>query len=725
MNSKRVSIVICTYNRAPFLLRTLESLTNLDYKNFEVVVVNGPSTDETEEILDKYKNAVKVRNNPFTNLSISRNIGIRASTGDIIAFIDDDAIPDSKWLNDLLSLYTDETIGGVGGKVYGPGGDHFQFTNGIIDVWGEAIALRDKPGDFNNPNGEFFNIMMGTNSSFSRKALMEVGGFDEYYEYFHDESDLAVRVIKAGYKVLHHPEAYIHHEFARSHIRTNIYKLNWYPIVKNTVYFGLKNSEGFGSLETRKEKVYKVAKKRLDEFKSWQRKGLITKEDYIEFEGMWERGYQTGLKDGVNSERKLNFELQPDSEFLLYNPSKVELNQQKLNICLLSQDFPPDEIGGIAKYTWQLAKGYVARGHSVHIITKGNEKNSWMQNSVNIHTVPEIQLKEVEELQHFPITRKNVQYSYAIYKRLLELDKQYNIDIIETPVWDYEGIIAARLLNIPVVTRLETPLLKAVETQNWERTQDIDLSADFEKALINLSAGIISISDNIKTTISNMYSVDFSSKNIRTIYLGVEKPEINNMDIKKTNNDVNILFVGRLERRKGIHVLLKVIPHILKEFPNVRFTFVGDDSVPNENGKTYKREFRELNKGKNFLDRVEFKGKVDVAQLNKYYQECDIFVAPSLYESFGLVFLEAMRYGKPVIGCRVGGMQEIIQDGATGFLVEAGNEQDLYEKIKELVENSDTRVEMGNKGLERFNNFFTLEHMIDNTLEFYKELLRK
>ena len=113
MNYK-VSIIICTYNRAPFLKRTLNSLKNLEYKNFEVVVINGPSTDETERIIYPYRNSIKILNNPKTNLSISRNMGIKASAGDIVAFIDDDAIPDRKWLNDILSLYTEPSIGEIG-----------------------------------------------------------------------------------------------------------------------------------------------------------------------------------------------------------------------------------------------------------------------------------------------------------------------------------------------------------------------------------------------------------------------------------------------------------------------------------------------------------------------------------------------------------------------------------------------------------------------------------
>jgi hypothetical protein len=99
---KKISVVINTYNRCKDLEQLLESLYYLEYKNFEVIVVNGPSTDNTNVVLEKYKNDIKIETTDKINLSVSRNIGIAMSAGDYVAFIDDDAIPDRLWLNKLL-----------------------------------------------------------------------------------------------------------------------------------------------------------------------------------------------------------------------------------------------------------------------------------------------------------------------------------------------------------------------------------------------------------------------------------------------------------------------------------------------------------------------------------------------------------------------------------------------------------------------------------------------
>ncbi|SKA76610.1 hypothetical protein SAMN05443428_101229 [Caloramator quimbayensis] len=720
---KKVSIVICTYNRGSFIVKTLESLSNLKYKNFEVIVVNGPSTDETREILQLYKHCIKIRNNNIRNLSVSRNIGIRASSGDIIAFIDDDAIPDPYWLNDIISYYEDDTVGGVGGKVYGPGATHFQFTNGTINLWGETEPLRSVSREFNDPNGEIFNIMMGTNATFSRKALEKVGGFDEYYEYYHDESDVAVRLIRAGYKILHHPNAYIHHEFAKSHIRTTQYKLNWYPIVKNTVYFGLKNSEGYFNLDVRKKQVKKTAEKWKNNFRKWYNSKVITKEEYSSFMDMWEKGFSQGMIDGLNTERQLAKDLSPDSDFVKYDPIKISIKKDRLNICLLCKDNPMVSYGGVATYSKQLALGYKDKGHTVHIITSGQKYETKLYNDIYIHTVKEDDIKiKFLELQDYNITAKNINYSYLLYKTIYELNKKYDFDIIESPLWDFEGIIPAKLINIPVVTRLQTPLLKVIETQKWNMNDDFALASKFEKKLIEMSSGIIAISENIKKTISELYNIDFDDKFVRKIYLGIDR-DIEKNKNKVNNNFITVLFVGRLERRKGIHLILEIIPEILEKHKNVRFKFIGDDSIVAENGKTYKEIFYATNKNKNIINNVEFLGKVNSEILKNEYRNCDIFISPSLYESFGIIFLEAMRVGKPVIGGNVGGMKEIIVNGENGYLVDVNSSNDLLDKLNILINDENKRKEMGQKGYQRFNELFTINNMLDDSIEFYKDVI--
>src|SRR6202011_6048084 len=97
---------------------------------------------------------------------------------------------------------------------------------------------------------------------------------------------------------------------------------------------------------------------------------------------------------------------------------------------------------------------------------------------------------------------------------------------------------------------------------------------------------------------------------------------------------------------------------------------------------------------------------------------CDVFVAPSRYESFGLIFLEAMMFAKPVVGCRAGGMPEVIADGITGLLAEPGDTASLRACLERLVDDPALRGRMGAAGRRRYEERFTPDRMTDALVEF-------
>ncbi|NRT90799.1 glycosyltransferase [Clostridium beijerinckii] len=726
--NKKVSIVICTYNRAAFLNRTLKSLSKLAYEDFEVIVINGPSTDYTIDILEKYKNSIKIANNDKANLSISRNMGIALSSADIVAFIDDDAIPDKYWLNDIVSLYTDETVGGVGGKVYGPGDNHFQFENGYVDIWGYADGRNYGP-DYNDPNGNKFNMMLGTNATFLRKALIEIGGFDEYYDYYHDESDTCVRIIQAGYKIFNHERAYIHHEYAKSYIRESTFdgcRLNWYPIVKNKAYFAIKNSINKANNEERKAKVLGIKKEHLDLYKTWLKEKKITKEEYNKFVSLCETGFEKGYNDGYNNERLLNFNLDNNTEFKKYDN---KLNDKVISICLLCKDDIISSIGGVAKYTYEIAKGLVKKGHIVHVITGGNDKEEWIstwgQEGINFHKVSNLENDiNLPEMNSYPLSYDKLKYSYAVYKKIREINEKYSIDIVESPLWDFEGCVSTKMLKgiLPVIVRLQTPLLKVAETQNWKITDDLELFAEFEKEMILNAAGIISISDNITHTISELYDIDFNKLNNSKVYLGVDEPTISNN--RRNDEKIRILFVGRLERRKGIHTIFEAIPKIIQKYPNLEFRFVGNDEVMDQIlGTTFRKYFNKKYGNTNWAKNVIFLGQISNEEKEQEFVNCDIFIAPSLYESFGIILIEAMSAKKPVIGCRIGGMQEIIKDNYNGFLIDVEDSKQLVDRLEALINDQSIRLEFGENGYRRFEELFSNNSMIDETLKVYMKYI--
>jgi glycogen synthase len=168
-----------------------------------------------------------------------------------------------------------------------------------------------------------------------------------------------------------------------------------------------------------------------------------------------------------------------------------------------------------------------------------------------------------------------------------------------------------------------------------------------------------------------------------------------------------LLFVGRLEARKGIDVLLAVAKRLLPRYPELHWDIVGNDQIPGPDGISYRKVFEDDPEAAGILNRVTFHGEVSDLALRGFYRACDVFVAPSRYESFGLVLVEGMMFGKPVVGCRAGGMLEVVVDGVSGLLAEPGDAASLEACLIELIENAALRDRLAASARKRYMENFT------------------
>src|SRR5579883_831318 len=185
---------------------------------------------------------------------------------------------------------------------------------------------------------------------------------------------------------------------------------------------------------------------------------------------------------------------------------------------------------------------------------------------------------------------------------------------------------------------------------------------------------------------------------------------------------IRLLFVGRLEPRKGIDVLLDAASRLLARFPSTHLDIVGNDRLPAPTGRTYRELFEADPASAAIRDRVHFRGEVSEEVLRGFYRACDIFVAPSRFESFGLILLEAMMFAKPVVCCRAGGMPEVVIDGETGLLAEPGDAASLLRCLERLVEDSGLRRRFGEAGRRRYEERFTPERMAREVAAFLGEV---
>ena len=203
-----ISLIVNTNDRAGPLRTLLQALEQQSYPHFEVIVVVGPTRDHTLEVLDPYAGRVQVLRCAQPNLSISRNIGLRAARGEIVAYIDDDAVPCRTWLAQLAARFADPLLDASGGDVrlVHPNRPQLQHRLGIISALAEHADIRASWLDRLAPPPGKASLwtprMMGANMAFRRRSLLAVGGFDEYYAYGYEDPDAALRLALAGGHVL-------------------------------------------------------------------------------------------------------------------------------------------------------------------------------------------------------------------------------------------------------------------------------------------------------------------------------------------------------------------------------------------------------------------------------------------------------------------------------------------------------------------------------------------
>lgn len=197
----KISVVVCTYNGSATIQKCLEGISRIDYPNYEVIVVNDGSTDHTASIVEKFN--VKLISTTNHGLSSARNTGMYNASGEIIAYIDDDAWPDQHWLQYIAHAYSSSDHACIGGPNISP------YDTGFI-----SACVANAPGGPVHvlETDEIAEHVPGCNMTFRRDALMKIGGFDPVFRTAGDDVDTCWRIQESGRTIGFHPSALVWHQ---------------------------------------------------------------------------------------------------------------------------------------------------------------------------------------------------------------------------------------------------------------------------------------------------------------------------------------------------------------------------------------------------------------------------------------------------------------------------------------------------------------------------------
>lgn len=285
--------------------------------------------------------------------------------------------------------------------------------------------------------------------------------------------------------------------------------------------------------------------------------------------------------------------------------------------------------------------------------------------------------------------------SYAYIKQYI---RKYQIDIVDTnTAVVFPGAIAAKHCKIKNV---------------WHIREIV--KNKFENKVISLVMGhyadLIVANSN-----STGKALKVSSSKIKVIYNAVE--ENSNVNLIQ-HTKLTVGMAGRINRWKGQKFFVDAAEIVHERLPEVIFQIAGDVYI----GEEYlKQELIEYIKSKKLEEKVVILGQID--NMGEFYKQLDIFVLPSIQpEPFGLVVIEAMGYGIPVIATNHGGPVEIIDEGIDGFLVDFRDAQEMANRIIELINNSERRECMGKMGKKKRKEMFSIEVMVNSMEKVFEEI---
>ena len=396
-----------------------------------------------------------------------------------------------------------------------------------------------------------------------------------------------------------------------------------------------------------------------------------------------------------------------------------------MRVAIAALGYPPSSTDGIARQRQALAEGLVALGHEVDVVALAPSTSDTVERGVRVHRQARV-ATALPFLQDLPVLDGPLTDAQLLCERLLALVDQHPVDIVDVPLWLAAPISLVRQAPCPVVVWLQTTLLHLVTMQGRGPRAHEQVLIDIDREVMSGAAGCIADSQVIVDDVARLYGLPDLPARTPVVHPGL--PDVPVPAIPRSPG-LQILVVGRLEQRKGTRLLLEVLPALLRRHHDLRVRFVGRDNSGadgflRDEGTTYVEAF--TGRWPDLAARVTFSGHVDDASLADAYASADVLLHPAHFESFGLVYLEAMRAGLPVVTFAAGGSLEVFADGEGdgALLVPPGDADALVEAVSELLQDPARRQRLGDAGRRAFTRRFSSDAMARRTIAAYQEAIR-
>lgn len=412
-----------------------------------------------------------------------------------------------------------------------------------------------------------------------------------------------------------------------------------------------------------------------------------------------------------------------------------------MKILILTDDFPPRAVGGAGRVAEQVSSGYLSRGHEVFVITTVRSKKDegdYVHEGVSVQAIHSDYARRwvsyrslynpstvskigayIREYKPDVVHAHNIHYHISYY--VLKLAKKSGAKVLLTAhdcmlfsYGKFDEYIDPNDLSIPDHFNYKISPWKqfAVYKKRYNPFRNI-IIRHYIKYCDKIYAVSCALERALNANGIRNTTVVHNGMNVRQWDGWIKNaPDLRLQ--KKLGQSPIIGFVGKLSSAKGGLQMLKVLKEIIGHFPDALLLAISSGESPSPSAKVLAEEL-------GVASSVIATGKLSGPDLVAAYKACNVVAFPSLcLDTFGMVNVEAMLTGKPVVATCFGGAPEVVVDGVTGYIVNPYNTEVMAEKIVYLIKNPEIAKKFGEAGCERARKYFNLEKQIDTILYWCK-----
>ena len=387
-----------------------------------------------------------------------------------------------------------------------------------------------------------------------------------------------------------------------------------------------------------------------------------------------------------------------------------------MKILMLTWEYPPRVVGGIARVVYDLSRTLLKDGHDVTVVTYRDGDVPYFEDDKGV---------KVYRVDNYMINPNNfidwiMQMNFNMVAKANEIiAKEGNFDVIHAHDWlvAYAAKTLKNSYNIPIVSTIHATEAGRNSGIHDEQQRYIN---DTEWMLTYESSEVIVNSNYMKGELQRLFGLPYEKINVvpngvnLSLFNGVER-DYNFRRKYAMDNEKIILFMGRLVYEKGIQHLIAAMPKILNGYHDTKLVICGKGGMLEE----LKEQVRRMG----IENKVYFAGYMSGKDVQKMYKAADISVFPSTYEPFGIVALEAMLSENPVVVSGIGGLNEIVEHKVNGMKSYCGNPNSIADSILELLYDHKLCADITKKAKNKVRNEYNWSKIAQDTHFTYQKAI--